>query len=200
MKTIFKKLSDNKFYIFIGIITIAIILIIINSATSKAPGRITQIGADVNSTNVNTLSPEEVIMQRGLMSISGEWIWTKTTYDKSGWAPSVPAKVGDFVLSLNTSMSATLKTDCNDVSAKYSITPSTSNATSTENAEFASAGQISVSDISSTKKFCQGSKEVAFVNDFKKVSSYDVGLNTLTLKIPEVGKISFTRSNVTDGQ
>lgn len=200
MKSIFKFIADKKFYLAIGAITILIILVIISSATNKTINPLSLVGVGTDKKSDGYIRYEPTRTESEAMAISGEWLWTETTYDKKGWAPAKPNKVGDFALTLNTLMEATVKTDCNNLSGKYSLAELDINSTSTEIDNFKSSGNIQFSNMSSTKKYCEGSKEVAFTNDFTKVSAYNLQAKTLTLIVPGVGKISFVRSEVTEGQ
>lgn len=141
------------------------------------------ITATSTSGVASTLEVRTVESKTSYYRIQADWVWVKTTYANAGWAPVVPSKGKDFVLTLNVDHTLSVKGDCNSIGGTYELSKNTVSGIETE--DEMSLGEMKVSAAAMTKKYCEGSKENAFLKDFSKVYAYDMRPLQLHLVLPD---------------
>ncbi len=105
----------------------------------------------------------------GRMSLTmKDWEWQKTVY---GDGKEIEPKNPDtFILTFNSDGTFGARTDCNRVGGKYSTK---STVRDEDNGKYTEKdGDISFSDMVSTKMYCEGSQEADFVTMLQEASEY----------------------------
>lgn len=109
-------------------------------------------------------------------SISGEWVWNKTTM--SDGKVTTPVKSDAFVLTLADDGMLSSTTDCNSLRGSYEILPDNG---------------IKISELASTLMFCEGSQEASYSAQLQQVNSFKRSGAELWLMLPfDSGTMIFT--------
>jgi heat shock protein HslJ len=88
--------------------------------------------------------------------------------------------------------------DCNTIKGNYTIDKNT--VSGLESEDEMSIGEMKVTAAAMTKKYCEGSKESAFLSDFSKTYAYDMRPLQLNLILPNnQGVMIFERKLSTQG-
>jgi heat shock protein HslJ len=192
---------QNKKNYSIGLGVLVLILIVYTISALMSGGfKLTDVSVGEPTMIERPLTEDETDLQYAIMRVTSDWVWKETTYSNKSWAPSKPKKEGVFGIELDVFQKVKVKTDCNDISAKYDLSNNTTEG-EPETAEEKAAGNIKFSEIISTKKACADTLENTFVRDLEKVESYEIKADTLVLThLNKAGVMTFTRRVITDGQ
>lgn len=96
--------------------------------------------------------------------ILGSWVWQKASTSEG--VEIIPTEVDAFVLSFNNDGTVNSTTDCNNVFGQFEIEGNTG---------------LALGHLASTKMYCEGAEEDAYVAELIKVVTYEVEGDTLTL-------------------
>lgn len=200
-------MKNQKTYIIIGAIVVLVIAVLVYlRSNSEVANKIVDTGIseiqEITSTSTSgvatTLSARTVENKAAYSRIQAEWIWIKTVYSNPGWASVGPTKGKDFTLTLNEDKTLSVAGDCNAIKGEYTLDENTVSGLETE--DEMSLGKIKVSAVATTKKYCDWSKESAFLKDFSKVSTYDMRTLQLDLVLPDgQGTMKFKRNLEVEG-
>ncbi|MCF7865029.1 MAG: META domain-containing protein [Candidatus Pacebacteria bacterium] len=194
----------KKVYIISAVIAIVIIAVAIflRSTDKVADNGISELVNTPTSTStdgvINSLGARDVENKAAYSRIQSDWVWEKTTYSDPSLATVVPSKGKDFILTLNENKKLSVKGDCNVMNGSYSLDENTVSGIETE--DEMSLGAIKIGAVASTKKYCEWSKEDAFLKDFSRVSAYNMRTLKLEILLPNnEGVMIFDRKEELEG-
>ncbi len=161
----------NKKYAIAAVVLLLLVAIVLIVKNSNGPAPIVEDAPIVEGTGENVpagtnpaAKPKPTVTNPNLpvdsttgtnaaqAKLEGKsWVWVSALYNDG--AKVLPNKAGDFSLTLDSDGSFYATTDCNSISGKYQT----------------NQNLIDFTEISSTKKYCVGSKEV----DFTKILQND---------------------------
>lgn len=197
----------QKIYVIVGaVIVLVVATVLFLKSNNQVANKIVDTGIsevhEVTATSstgvVSTLAVRSVENKAAYSRMQSDWVWKKTTYSNPAWAAAGPVKNGDFVLTLKEDKTFSVKGDCNAISGSYALDKNIVSGIETE--DEMSLGEIKVNAVTMTKKYCEWSKENAFMKDFSKVSSYNMRTLQLELLLPnDAGTMIFERKEELEG-
>lgn len=127
--------------------------------------------------DAETWGRDGLVLARAALPLATEWRWTET--ERPDGTRIVPEAGKTFVVRLGSDLRFTVTGDCNTIAGMFSLRR---------------GSLIAITDLVSTKMFCEGSQEPLFLEDFANSASYAVKKGGLSLIGAENGRImSFER-------